>query len=118
MTYGTTRVVTADTCRYASALQENPSEAPVNELFDTYDERVTQLLARLEADVAARGPPANVEWQETLSAIRQSMARMRGLRVEELDVAVNEQRARLARLGALYMQLSRTTDADQIPRPD
>lgn len=79
----------------------------MNELFDTYDATITQLLAGLEADLASPRPLADTRWHQAITEIRQNMIHIRSLRAEELDAALTQQRGRLTRLGQLYLNLTR-----------
>ena len=84
----------------------------MNELFYTYNDKVTELLAQLSADLVSRSAPITTEWKQAVTSIQQNLAQMGELNAEQLNSALIHQRERLARLGELYLCLSRPADFD------
>jgi hypothetical protein len=79
----------------------------MNELFQVYLGQVTKLLAALDADVGSREVSPNSEWVSQLTALRRDVQKMEGMDADQLTEAIISLRPRLARLGALYLHVSR-----------
>lgn len=79
----------------------------MNDLFQAYLGQVTKLLAALDADVGSRDVSPGSEWTSQLTALRRDVLKMDGMSADQLTEAIASLRPRLARLGALYLHVSR-----------
>jgi hypothetical protein len=82
----------------------------MNDLLQLYVRRVTTLLAQLDADLERRKLAPDREWSRTKAALQQGLEQMPGLRADQLDAALVQQRSQLAHLGDLYLQVSRNAE--------
>ena len=82
----------------------------MNELLKDYLREVASVLAALDADVGSRNVAPDGEWIAQIAALRDDLQHMVGMSAEQLAVAIANARPRLARLGALYLHMSRDID--------